>query len=71
VIILALKISSEFKKNLIGIQRAPKNVDKKRSSEIPIVLEAPNLEGPRGKIPLPFMASPPLGISNIELLPKI
>jgi hypothetical protein len=23
-----------------------------------------------GKIPSPYMASPPLGISNIELLPK-
>jgi hypothetical protein len=35
-----------------------------------VVLGAPKLEGPVGKIPYPYMASPPLGISNIELLPK-
>jgi hypothetical protein len=33
-----------------------------------IALEAPNLRGPVRKIPLPYMASPPMGISNIELI---
>jgi hypothetical protein len=49
---------------LVGIffQGAPK----KRSSGVcPIAIE-----GSVGKIPPPNMASPPLGISNIELLPK-
>jgi hypothetical protein len=68
VIILTLKISSEFKKKLIRhnrgglahyFSRGPqKMLTIKRSSEAPIALEAPKLEGPHGKIPPPYMASP-------------
>jgi hypothetical protein len=73
-----------LKKNLLSITGAgrlnigwiffscspQKNADQKKQviGGPSIALETPKLEGPCGKIPPPYMASPPLGISNIELL---
>jgi hypothetical protein len=47
---------------------APKKILPKK--KLKVIGRSPDLRGPVGKIPPPYTASPPLGISNIELLPK-